>query len=154
MIGLNIGDVLGNDDHRERVLWLSPEGSGAWLIDIDGKAASPVFRTTRDIDGLREEGLLAPVPDPWTSLREALTETQARRRDKAWTVIEHLTRQQPLIFDATARAALIADRTIDTDLSRFTLYRLLRRWWQRGMTRNALLPDFANSGAHGQRRGS
>lgn len=33
-----------------------------------------------------------------------------------------------------------------------TVYRLLRRYWQRGMCRNALLPDYVNSGARGKRR--
>ncbi|WP_371855947.1 Mu transposase C-terminal domain-containing protein [Pseudomonas sp. HMSC072F09] len=32
------------------------------------------------------------------------------------------------------------------------MYRLLRRYWQRGMCRNALLPDYVNSGARGKRR--
>lgn len=31
-----------------------------------------------------------------------------------------------------------------------TVYRLLRRYWQRGMCKNALLPDYVNSGARGK----
>jgi fructose-1-phosphate kinase PfkB-like protein len=31
-----------------------------------------------------------------------------------------------------------------------TLYRLARRYWQRGQTSNALLPDYKNSGGKGQ----
>lgn len=154
MIDLRISEVLGNDDGRERVLSLHPEGRGAWLIDVDGKAASPFFRSTRDIEGLWEEGLLQPVKDPWASLRDPMSETQARRRDDAWMAIKPLACEQPQIFDARLRASLIAARTVETELSRYTLYRLLRRWWQRGMTQNALMPDYANSGAPGKHRAS
>ncbi|MGV8783470.1 helix-turn-helix domain-containing protein, partial [Pseudomonas aeruginosa] len=33
-----------------------------------------------------------------------------------------------------------------------TVYRLLSRYWQRGMCKNALLPYYVNSGARGKRR--
>ncbi len=35
-------------------------------------------------------------------------------------------------------------------VTKATVYKLLRRYWQRGQTPNALIPDYKNSGAPGK----
>ena len=98
--------------------------------------------------------MLEPCDDPWLGTDEALSEVQQSRRDAAWEAIRPLTLVQPDIYEPGARAARTAERTAEVGRSQRTLYRLLRRWWQRGMRVDALTPDYANSGAPGQRRRS
>ncbi len=71
---------------------------------------------------------------------EELPATLRSRRDAAWRLIEPLVRAQPETFLEQPRAALVAEIVAQGKTSRFTLYRLLRRYWQRGMTPNALIP--------------
>jgi transposase InsO family protein len=65
-----------------------------------------------------------------------------------------LIEAQPEIFFERERASRVAEIERQGDSNRFTLYRLLRRYWQRGMTPNALLPDYDNSSGRGKVRGS
>ena len=83
-----------------------------------------------------------------------MTKVQTRKRDEAWVAIRPLADAQPEIFRPRVRAALIEARVAETGATRQKLYRLLRRWWQRGMSPAALTPDYANSGAPGKRRSS
>lgn len=154
MIGLNPGQVLSfsEDDHRERLLWLDPDGRGGWFIDIDDERAIPVCRGRAEIEDLLAEDLITDVKDPWLGGGEALSETQATRRDEAWEAICAVAMTQPESFDPRKRSALVQARVTETEITRQRLYRLLRRWWQRGMTIAALTPDYANSGAPGKRK--
>ncbi len=131
MIGLSPGQVLRfrEDDHRERLLWLDPDGRYGWFIDIDGTAAQPVCRERQEFEELFAEGLLDSCEDPWLIAGEALSKIQQSRRDEAWEAIRPVTLFQPAIFDPGARAERTAIRATETGVSQRTLYRLLRRWW-------------------------
>ena len=154
MIGLTPGQVVkfSEDDRRERLLWLDPGGRGGWFIDIDDARAVPVCRGRAEVEELLAEDLIAVTGDPWLGAAEALTDTQQVRRDEAWEAICPIAMAQPARFDPRRRAALSETRVAETGITRQRLYRLLRRWWQRGMTPAALTPDYANSGAPGKRK--
>ena len=53
---------------------------------------------------------------------------------------------------ARQRGQLIARANAAHGVSHPTIYRYLRRYWQRGQTPNALLPDYCNSGGKGKVR--
>jgi hypothetical protein len=72
------------------------------------------------------------------------------KRDAAWAAIQPLVVDQPMVFDPEYRSNIIVRIVASGALSRQTVYRLIRRYWERGMTPNALTPDYANSGAPGQ----
>ncbi|WP_018632645.1 Mu transposase C-terminal domain-containing protein [Neomegalonema perideroedes] len=152
MTDLLIGQVVrfSEDEHRERLLWKLPEGRGGWFIDIDDDRAAPILRIRSEVEDLLAEGLLALSQDPWSLTGEALSETQRLRCDEAWEAIRPLTLAQPEIFNPRSRAALVQKRVVETGITRQRLYRLLRRWWRRGMTISALTPDYARSGAPGK----
>ncbi|MDD2869928.1 Mu transposase C-terminal domain-containing protein [Neomegalonema sp.] len=97
------------------------------------------------------EGLALLTEDPALDLQSLpLTETRRKRRDEAWEAIRPLALAQPEIFNPRSRAALVQQRVEETGITRQRLYRLLHRWWRRGMTIAALTPDTANSGAPGK----
>lgn len=158
MMGFDIGDVLHLEDadRVERVIWRAETGSGWFCIDIHSQTAVPLFRSLTEFDELIASGLVRAVADPWgMPVPEAsLTEAQRERRDKGWALIQTLVLAQPRCFESRHRARLcaqIAD-TYAPGTTRQKVARLIRRYWQRGMTPNALLPDYANSGAPGKSR--
>jgi hypothetical protein len=134
------------------LLWLDPIGRGGWFIDIDDERAVPVCRARAEVEELFAEALLDITEGPWLGGGEVLSETQALRRDAAWQAIKPIALVQPDSFDPHKRSALILSQANEGGPSRYSLYRLLRRWWQRGMTQSALTPDYANSGGPGQRK--
>lgn len=154
MIGLSVRQVvkITEDGRRERLLWLNPDGRGGWFIDIDDPRAVPICRGRTEVEDLLAEGLMIVIDDPWLGSGEALSDAQASRGAAAWEAIRPIATSQPQSFDPRKRAALTQSRVAETGITRQRLYRLLRRWWQRGMTPTALTPDYANSGAPGKRK--
>ncbi|WP_333834426.1 Mu transposase C-terminal domain-containing protein [Rubrimonas sp.] len=143
---------LGENMPRERVLWIDRPHGQLVTIDIDAPRALPALRAIEEIAQLLDEGVALRLDDPWLRpvLEEALPPAWRDRRDMSWRLIEPLVRAQPDTFFEARRAALTAEIAAKEGSNRFTIYRLLRRYWQRGMTPNALLPDYAKSGGPGK----
>ena len=68
-------------------------------------------------------------------------------------IVSVLKPSVPELYEPRSSAALIANCAERFDVSRASVLRYLRRFWERGQTLNALLPDYANSGAAGKTRG-
>ena len=74
---------------------------------------------------------------------------QRKRRDSAWAIIRPLIQNQPEIFPPDQRGRFVRQATEKHGVTKQTVYKL-RRYWQRGMTPNALLSDHYHSGAAGR----
>lgn len=154
---LKVNQLLqaAEDGPTERVLWLHPEGSGCYVIDVTDDSAFPTFRLIRDIIALLEQDLLCVrTDDPWLApLSDAAVPSRQReKRDALWSMIRPLVLDQPAIFEPEARGRAVARLVLEKKTTKQTAYRLLRRFWQRGMVPNALLPDFHRCGTPGQER--
>jgi len=73
---------------------------------------------------------------------------------RAWAIVHSLQADIPALYDARERAALVARCAETHGVSRPSVLRYLRRFWERGQTVDALLPDYGNSGARGKTRGA
>lgn len=140
-----------------RILWIDPARTAAYVFDVNaGSSDAELLRLgslQADIDEGRARWL---EQDPFAVLvsQDLLPPKYLQLRDRAWSVIRDLAGMEPAIYQPRKRGQIIADYAQRHGLSHPTLYRYLRRYWQRGMTPNALLPDYANSGARGKTRGS
>lgn len=138
-----------------RVLWLHPEQPVVFVIDVAASDAMPELvqsaALTHDLDSGEAQLLthdeLLPVANETT-----LPESHKQIRNAAWLIIADLVHDTPRIFSARHRAAAVADRVARGMATRPTIYLYLRRYWQRGQTPNALLPDYANCGGKGKHR--
>jgi hypothetical protein len=141
------------DGLTERVLWIDPSNKGFYVIDIAAPAALPLFRGMEDMERMREAEVWRWVEaDPWMrpAADEAISAAQRARRDKTWAMLRPLVMGQPAIFHEGPRGRAIAKAMAETGATKQTLYRLLRRYWQRGLTPNALLPDYEHCGGRGR----
>lgn len=140
-----------------RVLWIDPRQRHAYLFDVAGQDSEVERCTLARIHADLAAGRATRAPsDPYLML---LGEGEAQPapkhlalRDRAWQIIAPLVAQEPAIYQAQLRGALVAQATRLHGVSHPTVYRYLRRYWQRGQTPNALLPDYANSGGRGKLR--
>lgn len=147
----------------ERVLWIDQFGKNAITIDISLKntRALPRVRTREEIDLVYASGGIRTLDtDPFAVLQqrpeEKIPATQRESRDTAWKIIEPLVHdmeagqldKQGKIFDPKMRGPLIAA----CEKKKKVVYKYLRRFWQGGQTKNALLPYFSNCGGGGKER--
>lgn len=136
----------------ERVLWIELSSPGYILIDFASKNALPMFRKHADLEAMAERGHLrldAEDPFRYSTDEDGLNPQHRAIRDKNWGRIAPLLDQQPAIFLPERRGKIIAS-ALEEGQSHVSLYRLLRRYWQRGMTPNAFLPDYAKCGGRGR----
>lgn len=138
-----------------RVLWIAPNRGYACVFDVHATSAEvervPMPALEEDLASGLARRLAA---DPYLVLQgdERLPAKHLALRARAWSIVEPLVRHEPDIYEPRRRGQLIARYTQLHGVSHPTIYRYLRRYWQRGQTPNALLPDYANSGARGKVR--
>jgi putative transposase len=143
----------------ERVLWIDPSGADVVTIELFTARALPIFQKQKEIEKALE-GQQAKVleHDPYASLRRpeaSIPDKHRQRRDEAWEIIRLLVENNgDQIFFPRKRGPLLRAVEQATGRSKMSLYKYLRRYWQGGQTKNALLPLFDRCGGKGKERKS
>lgn len=149
---LPVNQVFRIDEHRRRLLWCDAE-LAIW-IDIDSTTALPTSIPITDLERLLMDGAIQRIDDPFLdrTLREVEEGSVDRqKRDAAWSMITEAVLDTGL-FERQSRGRIVTAIMQRHGITKQTVYRILRRYWQRGMCKNALLPDYVNSGGRGKRR--
>lgn len=149
---LTVNQVVQIGELRKRLLWRGTE-QVVW-IDIDSDTALPEQFLVTELERLLIDRELQSIADPFEEmvLREVEEGSlDQQMRDGAWAILADSV-HDPLLFVRRPRGLIIRNIMEHHSVSHQTVYRLLRRYWQRGMCRNALLPDYVKSGARGKRR--
>lgn len=151
---LHINDVLewltldANSLNRlERILWMDDEQ--IVTIDIDDDSGMPVTRFLDDIDSALATGvakLTSLINRKLLKSEDEIKSKNRTRRDQAYEIILPLAEQVPDIFAESKRGPLIAEAAKKYGRSKQYIYNNLRRFWQGGMLRNALLPNYDKCG--------
>lgn len=140
-----------------RILWLHPTQPYAFTIDINAPKAIP---EVQQIEALQNDLIAGNAKrlteDPYFRIinEEFLQEKHKKIRAKSWEMIRDLVTNEPAIYVANKRWGLIVNSIEENGSTHKVIYQKLRRYWQRGQTINALLPDYANSGGKGKNRSS
>ncbi|MEQ1528505.1 MAG: transposase [Methylococcales bacterium] len=147
-----INEVVEFDGELFRILAAYPE-EVVWLPVLkDG--VFPAIVTVDTLSVAIESGLLARKADPFEYLAYEIAKEGTTNKKK---IEQNFQLIKPIIYDdqcflPKVRSARIAKVIEEYSTTKQTVYRLLRRYWQRGQTVNALLPDYKNSGGKGKSR--
>lgn len=148
-----VNDVIKDTQTNEtfRILWIDKQLNYCYLIDIDADKPSP-FRYR--IDDINEEVLhknFVKVEDNFLSQRLAkgIDAKDEQMRDKAWDTIKDIVKIEPDIYEKHKRGKLINQVESTGIAAKNTILKNLRKYWQRGMVINCLLPDYVNCGKKG-----
>ena len=149
---LRINDVYENQGTKFRIL--SEFASGYIWINIESEAALPEYIEYSLLIELVEQGECLLVDDPFKDLASVIEEPKSKnaiKRDENFQLI------QPIVTHAEFHNPNIRGNLINTILANHkvtkqTIYRLLRRYWQRGQIPNALLPAYTSKRKDGKER--
>lgn len=137
---LFMNDVFELDGVHMRLLHADVSASVAWCISLVNPIAWPVCIPYVQIANLTY------APDKDIS-HKTHSEACLRKRDEAWARLEPLLlKYRNDLFDPRTRNFAIEEYAQERKCSKGTLRKDLRRYWQRGQTKHALLPDYDNSG--------
>src|ERR1700674_3823877 len=143
--------IEGGESRVERILWIAPNGTDVYTIDIDGRKAWPALRNASELrsDLEAKRARLLDI-DPYASFMRAEEEIDPKHRahrDKYWQMIQPLVEGSiPRIFIRFSHDSPVHILVQALGVRKGTLYEQLRRYWQRGQTKNALLPVFESCG--------
>ncbi len=138
-----------------RILWIDALCGLAYVFDLACTTAKVERHRLPALESALALGRARKLEaDPYLVLAnpQALPPKYIEARDRAWQMLAGLVEQEPAIYEARRRGELVQEAARRHGISHPTIYRYLRRYWQRGQTPNALLPDYANSGGRGKTR--
>lgn len=139
------------DSIRIRVIDI--EDSNVYIVNIDTSSAMPqkVLYTILHTD--IKQGELLAINDPFAKAvhENELTDVQVRKREEDWeTIQKYCVPNMKELLRKHGRESKIQEIVSESNLGKTKVKKLLSRYWQRGMTKNALLPDYSNSGGKGK----
>lgn len=137
-----------------RILWIKPDNIILYMLDLNNEGAFPERKLVSE---LRE----AIVIGEWVKIKEDsyihLNSQEYEQkhydiRDKSWNAISEIINKEPAIYEKSHRSILIKSTCEKHNVSYPTIRKYLYRYWSRGKTIDALLPDYKNSGGKGKER--
>lgn len=139
----------------ERVLRIGPEG--IWTIRLFESKPLPVLQDSLHLTAALTSGECVILKaDPYSRLLQRESELAPNyrdRRDRAWEIIQLIVEHpNDAALHPKIRGQLIREAMRRTGKTKAMIYRYLRRYWQFGQTKNALIPFFENCGAKGKER--
>lgn len=146
---------LDPPDYAIRILWIEPQQALAYTYQLRRRAAvpQPIPLHTLRADVLARRARLL-LGEALTALPVAAPSAKHRALQlRAWHAVLDAHQDLPALYAARTRPAILAACSARHGISAVSLMRYLRRYWERGQTIEALLPDYANSGARGKQRG-
>ena len=149
---LRINDVYQYQDLSIRILKILSEHI-VW-IDINDVKALPEIISKTELFHAIESFEVFRIEDPFQDIAFIQPEkdsTFQRKRDENYNLIKNIVDHEQF-YIPSARSSLINEIINSKKSTKQTIYRLLRQYWQRGQTPNALIPNYQNSGAKGSKK--
>lgn len=138
----------------ERILWIDTHLDEVYVINILLNEFPYKRRLGFIINSIKQGNAHIDLDDKYKRFNsdEKLTNAEKKVRDNSWNIIKDIVDLQPQIFDKKFRTSIIRQAAELNKVHQNNVKRNLKRYWQRGMTKNSLLPDYYLSGASGEIR--
>lgn len=144
-------DVYSLDSKRLRVLWANR--SVVIWIDIDYDRALPKISERLKLEDLLTKCILKKIDDPYISVAMTFPDKNSKAelvQERAWSVIKGFVAMEPEIYRKSTRGPLFQTAQERSGITKQTLYRWFRRYWQLGKCKNALNGRFDRCGGFGK----
>lgn len=142
-------------DNGERIRIIETDEENAYVVNIDSASSMPKVEKLQQLEEEIDAEKLVLVKDPFSKILEdkELTEVQIKKRDLDWQLVEkYWEDNKNKLLQKSYRSKVFKRISDESGVSLSTVKKLFSRFWQRGMNKNALLPDYINSGARGKER--
>jgi hypothetical protein len=142
-----------SEGERVRVIDIIDEYS--YLINIDAITSMPKKELLRTVEEEIKANNLILIRDPFARAinEKDLSNTQISKRNEDWDfIIKYWATNKYNILNKSTRNKTLMDISIASDLSLSKVKKVLSRYWQRGLNKNALIPDYINSGGKGKEK--
>ena len=138
----------------ERLLWLDSVKEAGFFININSNQLPYAKSIVETEIGINEGTITFETEDPFYRIvnDDDIPEKHLEGREKAWEVIKDIIVIEPMIYDPSERRKIVLKVCSKFNIHESTVMRYLKRYWQRGKTKNALLPDYYMCGGKGKEK--
>lgn len=143
---------------RIRVIWLDEKGLYCFYVSLEGDTAMPQVIAVDELTKSIENNVLVKIPEPYDFTKGDLQISEAQRnvRDNAWKIVNFLWNENEnrieILYKQSRSKVINSAITELNNTNEKEVRRIMTRFWQRGMVKNSLLPDYSNSGGKGMAR--
>jgi hypothetical protein len=147
-------NTLENEKVVERVLWVNKAHDYGYFLDIHNTSLPYEKNITEVEEGLNKGSIVLVEKDPFSRLinEKYIPEKHLSLRDSAWEIIKDIVKLEPFIYHSAERRKLILKKCEAHNIHESTVIRYLKKYWQRGKIKNALLPDYYLCGGKGKEK--
>lgn len=155
MILINSVFKYVDNEKEERIRVIHINELYLYLVNIDAITSMPRKELLRTIEEEIEGEKLIEMKDPFARIinEKDLSELQINKRDLAWEFIERYWEANKYeLLEKNHRENKLMEIANSSGVSLTKVKKTFSRYWQRGMNKNALLPDYINSGGKGKEK--
>lgn len=152
-----MSDDVGLEYERIRVIWIDTNYEYVWVVNLKGEGSFPNRVLTADLEIALNTGAWQIITDPYLKVvnENKIPDNLKASRDFNWRVIEYLKKDnEQFLLVPRSRKEKIAEAAKLFELPEYKVARVLKRFWQRGMTKNSLIPSYDKCGGKGARKKS
>ncbi|WP_061312747.1 Mu transposase C-terminal domain-containing protein [Clostridium botulinum] len=155
MIDINSVYKYVEDSKEEKIRIIDIIDDYTYIVSINGVTSMPRKELLATIlQDINAEKLIL-TKDPYSRIIDetSLSELQISKRDFDWKVILKFWNENKMeLLEKKYRNKIFKEISEQVGISVPKVKKLFSRYWQRGMNKNSLLPDYINSGARGKER--
>jgi len=155
MIDINSVYKYIDVDNGERIRVVETDELFVYVVNIDVNTSMPKQQYKQKFQEELEGNKLVKIKDPYIRIfkEDELTEIQITKRNDDWEFIQrYWIEYKNDILNKSKRPKALKSICDQSNKGMIKVKRLFSRFWQRGMNRNALLPDYDKSGGRGKEK--
>ncbi len=147
------GSVYKISDTDRVIRLIHIDSEAIFYIELYKKLVAPKVCLLDFLKKQIEEYNYVEMNDPYQRiiLEESLSQKEKEKRDYQFNIVNKYWEQNKNdLLNIKNRNATFKYIAVNEDVPIATIRRMFSRFWQRGLNKNAMLPDYNNSGARGE----
>lgn len=142
----------------ERILWVNSDYKYMYTIELNIDNLIVNCRVINDFQAKFDSGEIVYYHDSNMMLNcvqnEKISEKSKSLLDKSWQFIKYVVdeKNEPYIYKERLRSMIMKDAMEKFDVSKATAYKYLKKYWQGGKIKIALLPELYKCGGKGKEK--
>lgn len=142
-------------EEKNRIRIIDINSTVVHLVELHGTTSMPKKVIMSDIEGEIQSGVLILIPDPYMKSYDDkdLTNKQIQIRDEDWQIVSkgwNIFKNS--LLNQKERNKDFGQIAKEHSVTEIKVKRMFYRFWQRGLNKNALLPDYMYSSGKGKER--
>jgi hypothetical protein len=152
-----VGSVFKRQNQNDeiRIIYVNYADDLCYFVQMEDRLSVPKAIGVKELQNSIDDLAYVEIMDPFQRVidENELSSAEKQKRDEQYKLVEkYWNIDEHSILNRKTRMDIFEKISKDENVSTMNVRRIFSRFWQRGMCKNSLLPDYENSGARGIER--